>query len=155
VSKSDEAFGLLLIDNYLEKWKILAEEETAGTKGAELVDNDNTTEAEGGPTKKKPRRLPGKFTEKQSGKCKYSGWNHVGMKRFNELLIMIKEDRACPQSEGMERELLAFCRKQAGMKDAGNEQHQQQDGTGADNNRLQTAGAMVPVETTWDESDND
>ena len=119
VSISDEAFGLLLIENYLEKWKIMAANVTAGNElvdSTEPVDNDNTTEAEadGGQKKKKIRRIPGKFTEKQSGKCKYSGWSHEGMKRFNELHQMVKEDRACPQSEAMERELLAFCRTQPG-----------------------------------------
>ena len=76
------------------------------------------------------------------------------MKRFNELHQMVKEDRACPQSEAMERELLAFCRTQAGMKNAGNDQHEEQDGTGAGNNRLESAEAMMPVEAAWD-SDND
>ncbi len=94
VSISNEALGLLLIENYLEKWKIMAADVTAGNElvdSTELVDNDNTTEAEaeaeadGGQKKKKIKRLPGKFTEKQSGKCKYSGLSHEGMKRFNEL----------------------------------------------------------------------
>ena len=159
VSISDEAFGLLLIDNYLDKWKIKAANVTAGNESVdsstEPVNDNNTTEAEadGGQKKKKISRLPGKFTEKQSGKCKYSGWSHEGMKRFNELHQMVKEDRACPQSEGMERELLAFCRTQAGMKNAGDEQ---QDGTGggAGNNRLPTAEAMMPVEAAWDSDDD-
>ena len=159
VSISDEAFGLLLIENYLEKWKIMAANVTAGNElvdSTEPVDNDNTTEAEadGGQKKKKIRRIPGKFTEKQSGKCKYSGWSHEGMKRFNELHQMVKEDRACPQSEAMERELLAFCRTQAGMKNAGDDQHEQQDGTGAGNNRLETAEAIMPVEAAWDSDDD-
>jgi hypothetical protein len=158
VSISDEAFGLLLIDNYLDKWKIKAANVTAGNESVdstEPVNDNNTTEAEadGGQKKKKISRLPGKFTEKQSGKCKYSGWSHEGMKRFNELHQMVKEDRACPQSEGMERELLAFCRTQAGMKNAGDEQ---QDGTGggAGNNSLPTAEAMMPVEAAWDSDDD-
>ena len=162
MSISDEAFGLLLIDNYLDKWKIKAANGTAGNESVastEPVNNDNTTEeaeAEGGQPqkKKKIRRLPGKFTEKQSGKCKFSGWSHEGMKRFNELHQMVKEDRACPQSQGMERELLAFCRTQAGMKNAGDDPHEQEDGTGAGNNRLTTAEAMMPVEAAWDSDDD-
>ena len=51
----------------------------------------------------------------------------------------------------MERELLAFCRAQAGMSD---EQHdEQQEGVASGNNAHETAEAM-PVEATWD-SDND
>jgi hypothetical protein len=160
VSISDKAFGLLLIENYLEKWKIKAANVTAGNElvdSTEPVDNDNTMEAEadGGQKKKKIKRLPGNFTKKQSGKCKYSRWSHEGVKRFNEPHQMVKEDRAWPQSEAMESELLAFCRTKAGMKNAGSDdQHEQQDGTGAGNNRLETAEAMMPVEAAWD-SDND
>ena len=67
VTKSDKAFGLLLIDNYLEKWKttLASEEETTSV---EPVNNSNTTEAEatGGQKKKeKAKRLPGKYYEKR------------------------------------------------------------------------------------------
>ena len=63
VSVSDEAFGLLLIDNYLEKWKVLAEEEAAGT--GPIENNNMTTETEtetgsGQGMKKKARRMAGK-----------------------------------------------------------------------------------------------
>jgi hypothetical protein len=54
----------------------------------------------------------------------------------------------------MERELLAFCRTQAGMKNAGDDQHEQQDGTGAGNNRLETAEAIMPLEAAWDSDDD-
>jgi hypothetical protein len=74
------------------------------------------------------------------------------MKRFNELHQIVKEDRACPQSEAMECELLAFCRTQAVMKNAGDDQHEQQDGTG--NNRLETAEAIMPVEAARDSDDD-
>ena len=42
------------------------------------------------------------------------------MARFNQLYSLVNDDRASVQSEQMERELLAFCRAQAGMSD---EQH--------------------------------
>ncbi len=71
VTTSDKAFALLLIDNYLEKWKTLA---AAGTG---LVDKDNPAEAdkaEHGQKKatKKTKQQAGKNTEKQ-GTCKYGG----------------------------------------------------------------------------------
>ncbi len=57
VTKSDEAFGLLLIDYYLEKWRttLASEEETTSV---EPVDNSNTTEGEatGGQKRKKKQR---------------------------------------------------------------------------------------------------
>ena len=157
VTKTDEAFGLLLIDNYLEKWKQrVATEEEEEIAGGEPVENRGLTVVEdsGGTTtnKKRTKRLPGKYTVKsKSGACKFSGWSPVGMARFNELHNIVKEDRACVQCEVMERELLAFCRNKAGMKSDGD----QQEGTAGDGvNAIDTVQAMVAVEAAWD-SDND
>jgi hypothetical protein len=153
VTKSDEAFALLLIDNYLEKWKMTlgGEEQSAD---AEAVNNTNMMEEaedNGRQGKKTTAKLPGKYTEKKSGHCKYGGWSRAGMARFNQLYSLVNDDRASVQSEQMERELLAFCRTQAGMSD---EQHdEQQEGVASGNNAHETAEAM-PVEATWD-SDND
>ena len=161
-----------MFDNYLEKWHIVAAKQAAGTEsvdgtepvdgtatvdGTEPVENEEITEAEGeaegGKNKKgKITRLPGKYTKKKAGACKYSGWSHAGMTQFNELHEMVKEDRACPQSEAMECELLAFCRKQAGV--VGKEQHEQQDGMSVDSITLETAEAMMPVEAAWDSDDD-
>jgi len=154
VTKSDEAFGLLLIDNYLEKWKttLASEEETTSV---EPVNNSNTTEGEvtGGQKKKeKAKRLPGKYTEKKkTGTCKFSGWSRAGMARFNQLYSLVEEDRASAQSEEMERELLTFCRAKAGMN-AGDEQ---QEGGVSDNNVLEMEEAMVAtIEAAWDSDDD-
>ena len=154
VTKSDEAFGLLLIDNYLEKWETILEagEESANT---EPVNNTNTaeadTEAKGRQKKKRTKRLPGKYTEKKSGHCKYGGWSRAGMARFNQLYSLVNDDRASPQSEKMEHELLAFCRAHAGMNI---ERHtEQQEGSISGDNALETADA-IPIEAAWD-SDND
>jgi hypothetical protein len=154
VTKSDEAFALLLIDNYLEKWKKMLEAEEQSAD-AEPVDNMNMTgeeaQADRRQRKKVTTKLPGKYTEKKSGHCKYGGWSRAGMARFNELYSLVNDDRASAQSEQMERELLAFCRSQAGMSDELRDA-QQEGGIGG-NNALETAEAM-PVEATWD-SDND
>ena len=65
------------------------------------------------------------------------------MARFNQLYSLVHDDRASPQSEKMERELLAFCRAQAGMN---NEQHNEQlEGGISGDNALVTAEAM-PIE---------
>lgn len=154
MTKSDEAFALLLIDNYLEKWKKMLEAEEQSAD-AERVDNMNMTgeeaQADRRQRKKVTTKLPGKYTEKKSGHCKYGGWSRAGMARFNELYSLVNDDRASAQSEQMERELLAFCRSQAGMSDELRDA-QQEGGIGG-NNALETAEAM-PVEATWD-SDND
>ena len=65
VSVSDKVFGLLLIDNYLEKCKVLAEEEAVGTKPTE---NNNTTmektETGSRQGKHKKTRRTGMYTKK-------------------------------------------------------------------------------------------
>ncbi len=81
VTKSDEAFALLLMDYYLEKWKMIlgGEEHSAD---AETVNNTNMTgEAEDNKRqgKKTTTKLPGKYTEKKIGHCKYGGWSCAGM----------------------------------------------------------------------------
>ena len=114
VTKSDEAFGLLLIDNYIDKWAATltnaADVETNTDKAANsetTPENDadaettlakdvdtgveNTTTKE----KKGTERLMGKYTAEKSGHCKYGGWSRDGTKRFNEFHRLVQEDRAC------------------------------------------------------------
>jgi hypothetical protein len=33
--------------------------------------------------------IQGKFTVQNSGTCKYGGWSHAGIKRFNELYNLV------------------------------------------------------------------
>ncbi|KAI2502307.1 hypothetical protein MHU86_12111 [Fragilaria crotonensis] len=157
VSVSDEAFGLLLIDNYLEKWKVVADEEAGGT-GPRTENNSTTTEAETGSgqgIQKKARRMAGKYTQKKAGQCKYSGWSRDGISQFNALRKVVEEDRACPEAEQMEKELMRFCRASAGKKNAGDNQDDELDAGGAaPNNTLERAEAMVPVEADWDSDDD-
>ena len=157
VSVSDEAFGLLLIDNYLEKWKVVADEEAGGT-GPRTENNGTTTEAETGSgqgIQKKARRMAGKYTQKKAGQCKYSGWSRDGISQFNALRKVVEEDRACPEAEQMEKELMRFCRASAGKKNAGDNQDDELDAGGAaPNNTLERAEAMVPVEADWDSDDD-
>jgi hypothetical protein len=122
VTKSDEAFALLLINNYLAKWATILEaggEKSADTEPA--VNNNNTADADGEANgrqkKRRTKGLPGKYTEKKSGHCKYGGWSRAGMARFNQLYNLVHSNRASPQLEIMERKLLAFCRAQAGIND--------------------------------------
>jgi hypothetical protein len=70
VIKSDEAFALLLIDNYLKKWATILEagEESADTEHA--VNKNSTADADGKAKngrqkKRRTKRLPGKYTEKK------------------------------------------------------------------------------------------
>ena len=68
---------------------------------------------------------------------------------------MVEEDRACPEAEQMEKELMRFCRASAGKKNAGDNQDDELDAGGAaPNNTLERAEAMVPVEADWDSDDD-
>ena len=155
VTKSDEAFGLLLIDNYMEKWvTVLAEEEKArANEVANNHDVDNTARQVGTngnrQKKKAAAKIPGRYTAKKNGHCKYGGWSRDGTARFNELYNLVQDDRASAQSEQMERELMAFCRAQAGIDD-NNAQHEQE---GHGNNNAAEGTEALPVEAAWDLDD--
>jgi hypothetical protein len=129
VTKSDHAFALLLIDNYMEKCiSALAPEENMETDAVAHDSNNGTEEVgtNGSKQKKKgTKRIPGKYTAKKNGHCKYGGWNRAGTVRFNKLYSLVQEDRVSPQSEQMEHELMAYCRAKAGIDD-GNAQGEQE-----------------------------
>jgi hypothetical protein len=108
-----------------------------------------------GQGKQKMRKIPGKYTAKEKGNCKYSGWSDPGINQFNELRKVVKADKVCPEAAGMKKELLAFCRTSAGKTNAGNQEDQPVDGNAADNNALQRAEEMEPVEADWDSDSED
>ena len=67
---------------------------------------------------------------------------------------MVKEDRACPEAEQMEREVMRFCRNTAKTKNTGNNKDDELDGSAAPTDTLPTEETMMPVEAYWD-SDGD
>jgi len=101
VTISDETFALLMYENYEDKW----------TK------QGNEQAGQSVPSGKKVIR--GKFTVQNSGTCKYGGWSHAGMRRFNELYDLVVEDRACPQAAAVEKEFLDYCVKDGNKKKVG------------------------------------
>jgi hypothetical protein len=153
VTKSDEAFALLLIDNYMEKWiSALAPEENMETDAVAHDSNNGPGEVgtnASNQKKKGTKRIPGKYTAKKNGHCKYGGWSRAGTARFNELYSLVQEDRASPQSEQMEHELMVYCRAKAEIDD-GNAQGEQEGQS--DNNALEGTEVM-PVEAAWDLDD--
>jgi hypothetical protein len=153
VSVSDEAFALLLIDNYLEKWKTRAGEEVAaridsvaGGAAAATTEGEETT-------RRKQTKTAGKYTGKAQGQCKWGGWSPEGIKQFNFLRKLVKADREADKNcddepKRMEKLLMDFCRTKAGIKDP-------QDNAnidGATNNAA--ARAMENVEAEWDSDDD-
>ena len=107
VSVSDEAFGLLLIDNYSEKWRKRATE---------------ITPIEGEDPGRKRTKTAGKYTGKAKGQCKWGGWSSEGISQFNYLRKLVKADREADKSneaepKQMEKFLMNYCRTKAGKKD--------------------------------------
>ena len=156
VTKSDEAFGLLLIENYLEKWKMRL---VAGTEEEE-VEGSKTPSASVPASRKRMvvRRVTGKYTTKRPGNstCKFGGWSAEGMTRFNALYNMVKADRVSETAKEMEELLRMHCRRLAGN-------HQPDDGTNAqregglagsnDARHRDNEVEVLAVEAAWDSED--
>jgi hypothetical protein len=105
VTKSDEAFALLMYESYLDKWT---------TQGNEQA---------GQSVQSGKKVIRGKFTVQNSGTCKYGRWSHAGMKRFNDLYNLVEEDRAFPQAAAVEKEFLDYCVEEGNNKKAGGRQN--------------------------------
>jgi hypothetical protein len=158
VSVSDEAFALLLIDNYLEKWKTRAgEEDTARIEpvGAGAA----ATATEGENTRRKQTKTAGKYTGKAQGQCKWGGWSSEGIKQFNFLRKLVKVDREADKNcelepKRMEKLLMDFCQTKAGVKVPQDDENLGGAGDGAHNNAVARAKALETVEAEWD-SDED
>ena len=153
VSVSDEAFALLLIDNYLEKWKTRAGEEVAARIDS-VAGGAAAITAEGKEiTRRKQTKTAGKYTAKAQGQCKWGGWSPEGIKQFNFLRKLVKADREADKNcddepKRMEKLLMDFCRTKAGIKDPQDNANLD----GADNNAA--ARAMENVEAEWDSDDD-
>lgn len=144
VTKSDEAFALLIFENYIDKWTSTTPD---GAEGDGKVSGDGGHEV---PVcgKKKQSRVRGLYTSKKSGHCKYGGWSREGISRFNELYKLVHEDRACPQAAAMERKFLDYCRDLGGRTGGVN---------GEEDGGTAIAGSAITeisfVEATWDLDD--
>ena len=115
VTKSDEAFALLLYENYIDKWKkqgnIEDDEdeqyEDCAEEDEKKEDDDDSVHSAGSQKKKTiSKAVRGKYTCHNNGTMKYGGWSDQGMTRFNELYDLVKEDRRCRQAAAMEKEFL-------------------------------------------------
>lgn len=85
VSISDEAFALLLLDNYLVKWKYRWQ-----------CEQDN----------KQYKRQPGRYTSSNAGHVEFGGWTNEGIMRFNELVEIVRTDREGQHAPNVEQKLL-------------------------------------------------
>ena len=107
VTISDEAFALLLYENYVEKWIDMAAEK----RNEQQVNMPDAERDNRNSKKKKAERRRGKYTgaDTKTGQCKFGGWSKAGTNRFNALFDLVEEDRASPQAAEMEQKLLEFC----------------------------------------------
>jgi hypothetical protein len=106
VTVSDEAFALLLFDNYNEKWlKAFQQEEQQRQLETPAIPQPRSGDRE----QSKKDRVKGKYTAQRTGHCKYGGWSREGMARYNEFYHLVKADRVCEHAMDMERELLNHC----------------------------------------------
>jgi hypothetical protein len=101
VTISDEAFALLMYENYFDKWTTQANAQ------------------EGQSVQRERKVIRGKYTLQNSGTSKYGGWSHDGMKRFNYLYNLVEEDRKSPQAPAMEKEFLDYCVRESNNTKAG------------------------------------
>ena len=101
VTISNKTFALVMYENYKDKWTKQGNEQAG-----QLVQS-------------RKKVIWGKFTIQNSGTCKYGGWSHDGMKRFNELYDLVVEDRACSQAATVEKEFLDYCVKDGNKKKVG------------------------------------
>ena len=145
VKISDEAFALLLFENYVDKWI------STGTTCANGLEDDRVAESElpGEQGRKKQPRHRGKYTSKKSGHFKYGGRSREGMARFNELYKLVREDRACPQGTAMEKELLAYCKAKYGGGIGGADGGQDEGAA----NAVSATEEVSFVEAAWDLDD--
>ena len=87
VSITDEAFALLMIENYRNKWE------------------SHFRCSETGMAKVK---VEAKYTSSRLGTTEYGGWSWEGFQRFNQLVKLVEDNRLAAQSNAKELELLLY-----------------------------------------------
>lgn len=95
---SDEAFALLLLENYWDQWSTMDLAEYRNQRAFDAAANKVTRRA----------TIHGKWTKGALGATRYGGWEEAGMERFNQLYDFVVADRL--EQEGAEREYLHLSR---------------------------------------------
>ena len=89
---SDEALAILIFENNLDTWKDMSEKNiTKNSSVAKKYTNGGTSK--------------GAVTSSR----RYQGWSSNGLKRFNELFDLVKEDRESNCANDFEESFLQFC----------------------------------------------
>ena len=94
-SATDEAFALLVLENIWDSWRDVDPQEYL-LKRRERVEPKKQAPEGSSTSQKRPRQkeIPGKYTEKHRNAKRYRGWSEEGFARFNQLVRMVREDRA-------------------------------------------------------------
>ena len=107
VTISDEAFALLLYENYIDKWITRYHNPPPpGVKGSKIM---------------------GKYTRSSIGYSEYGGWSEEGVIWFNEICSIVVEDRSSCNGMDSEEWVMLTLRQQMYGEPA-------QNGTGNTNN---------------------
>ena len=85
VTSTDEAFAILCLENYWDKWM------TTSSK-IDTSDTDSEDGKGGRSTKRRPVALT-KWTDARRGHIQFGGWNDEGLSRFNTLCVQCRESR--------------------------------------------------------------
>jgi hypothetical protein len=85
-SPTDEAFALLVLENIWESWKDVDPEEYIMARARKQEDD------KGNKTRRK--EIAGKYTEKHRSSRRCRGWSEEGHERYNELVGIVRADRA-------------------------------------------------------------
>jgi len=96
---SDEAFTLLLLENYWEGWSTKNLDEYKSE-----VTIDETTNQ-----KKKRKATWGKFTSGAWGSRRFGGWSKEGLVQFNQLYSQVEEDRKKDNAAEVEEQYRLRC----------------------------------------------
>ena len=91
VTVSDEAFALLLYENYIGKW---------------ITRYHNPP-----PPGEKGKKIMGKYTRSSIGYAEYGGWCEEGVIRFNELCAIVVEDRKSRNAKDAEERVMLSLRR--------------------------------------------
>jgi hypothetical protein len=93
VTVSDEAFALLMLENYRDKW-ILRYEEACIAGGRSNTD----------------KRIDGKYTSSVKGHTEFGGWSRKGIRRFNALCELVEADRISEMAAAAEAGFMNYMR---------------------------------------------
>ena len=92
VTVSDEAFALILYENYIDKW----------------IARYHNPIADG----ERGKKILGKYTRSSVGYSEYGGWSEEGVIRFNQLCQTVVEDRCCRNAKEAEDQVMQSLRQQ-------------------------------------------